>query len=107
MVGSSYGGITAVLASMRAAKPPLGLLLCAPALGRAEPPNLPLEQLVAVAPTTIIHGLGDDVVPIAWSRQFAAQTSAKLIEVDDDHRLSNSRPLILEELAALERAPST
>ncbi len=101
VVGSSYGGITAVLASMRARVPPRALLLCAPALGRDEPPNLPLEQLIAVAPTTIIHGLRDDVVPLDWSRVFAAQTGAKLVEVDDDHRLGESLEIMLSELAAL------
>jgi hypothetical protein len=42
-------------------------------------------------PTTIIHGLSDDVVPIEYSRRVAARNNMiELIEVEDSHRLSES-----------------
>ena len=76
---------------------PMGaLVLCAPALTRAEPPADRLE-LRPPCPTTILHGRHDDVVPIAVSRTFVAQYPAvRLIEVDDDHRLIRSSDLLVE-----------
>ncbi|PDH23287.1 MAG: hypothetical protein CND29_03575 [Marine Group II euryarchaeote MED-G36] len=42
-------------------------------------------------PTTIIHGVNDDIVPIDYSRQIAANNDMiELIEVEDGHRLSES-----------------
>jgi len=42
-------------------------------------------------PTTIIHGVNDDVVLIDYSRQIAANNDMiELIEVQDGHRLSES-----------------
>lgn len=51
-------------------------------------------------PTLIIHGLGDDTVPVEHSRRFAAgRANVRVIEVDDDHQLTTSLPLILDECA--------
>ncbi|MEQ1502902.1 MAG: YqiA/YcfP family alpha/beta fold hydrolase [Myxococcota bacterium] len=53
-------------------------------------------------PTTIVHGVRDDVVPIASSRAFSdGQRHVRLIEVDDGHELTASLPTIL---AAVDRA---
>jgi hypothetical protein len=42
-------------------------------------------------PTTIIHGVNDDIVPIDYSRQIAAKNDMiELIEVEYGHRLSES-----------------
>ncbi len=101
VVGSSYGGITAVLAGLAAATPLPGLVLCAPALERAEEPNSDPSRLGLAGPTVIIHGVDDDVVSIAVSRRYAARTGAKLIEVVDGHRLDQSRAQILAALASL------
>lgn len=40
-------------------------------------------------PTVVIHGLGDDIVPIDSSRAFVAARprSRRLVELDDDHAL--------------------
>ena len=39
-------------------------------------------------PTLIFHGLHDDVVPIAYSREFAAtRPHVRLVELDDTHEL--------------------
>ncbi|MEZ4365929.1 MAG: YqiA/YcfP family alpha/beta fold hydrolase [Kofleriaceae bacterium] len=52
-------------------------------------------------PTLILHGVGDDVVPIATSRQVAAaEPRVRLIELDDDHELGASIPRLLAEAEA-------
>lgn len=104
VVGSSYGGITALCAAIQvvdAGGSIGGLVLCAPALGRREPPA---NQLVlrAPAPTTIIHGTRDEIVPIAVSRDFVrANPTAQLIEVDDEHRLAEALPLVVDATRAM------
>jgi pimeloyl-ACP methyl ester carboxylesterase len=40
-------------------------------------------------PTLIVHGLNDDIVPIASSREFAARRNVDLHAVDSDHELMN------------------
>lgn len=46
-------------------------------------------------PTTIIHGTSDTVVPIDSSRRYVeGRANLRLIEVDDDHLLSRSLPVI-------------
>jgi len=91
LVGSSYGGAVAVLASMRAQIPLPGIVLCAPALHMTDEPG----GLRAMARTVILHGTADDVVPIAVSREYAERTGAELIELQDDHRLSHSDPVMI------------
>ena len=67
-----------------------GLVLCAPALMRFEPPADAM-RLYPPAPTILIHGRGDDVVPAQVSVDFAAEHPEVRLElVDDDHRLAAS-----------------
>ena len=48
-------------------------------------------------PSLIFHGLGDDVVPVELSRQFAvAHPNAALTEMDSGHELTN----VLDEIVA-------
>lgn len=98
VIGSSYGGATAIYAAMEhveAGGAVRALVLCAPALMRGEPPASE-RPAYAPAPTVIIHGTRDDVVPIAVSRELAARDArVELIEVDDDHRLSASDGLLI------------
>ena len=96
VIGSSMGGLMALL--LQNAKPErvAGLLLCAPALHRPAAAGLNPDKL---PPTQIIHGRFDDVVPIEASRQFGVP----LLEVDDDHSLSSSLPLIIAETAKLKK----
>lgn len=99
IVGSSFGGITAVLAAMQLPETVGALVLCAPALRHGG------ADLRAVAPTSIIHGTRDDVVPIETSRAFAAANpGVELVEVDDDHRLEASLPRIVDLVTAACRA---
>lgn len=50
-------------------------------------------------PTWLLHGLRDEIVPIEQSRRYAAARShVRLIELDDDHQLTDSLPRILDEV---------
>ncbi|MBX3156728.1 MAG: alpha/beta fold hydrolase [Deltaproteobacteria bacterium] len=53
-------------------------------------------------PTLILHGTGDDVVPVAGSHRFAAQAGphVRVIELDDGHELAASLPRLLAEADA-------
>ena len=102
VVGSSYGGITALCAAIlhvEAGGRLRGLLLCAPALGRYEAPADAM-RLYPPVPTVILHGLRDSVVPTRVSEEFAATYPEVRLElVDDDHRLNGS----LDRIIALTR----
>ena len=58
------------------------------------------QRVPPPAPITIIHGRFDDVVPIAHSREYAAQYPAqvKLIEVDSDHPLHDQLDLMWQQV---------
>lgn len=43
--------------------------------------------------TVILHSRADDVIPFADSEELARNSSAKLIEVGNDHRLADPEPL--------------
>lgn len=98
LVGSSYGGITALIGAIRhveAGGRVHGLVLCAPALGHVEPPADAM-RLYPPAPTILIHGRMDDVVPARVSEDFAAAfPDVRLVLVDDEHRLKASIDVIL------------
>jgi uncharacterized protein len=49
----------------------------------------------AVVPTWIAHGRADDTVDIELSRGWAARPGVTLLELDDDHQLVSSLPVIL------------
>ncbi len=111
VVGSSFGGIAGLIAVIEAHARGYavgGLLLCAPALELRQPPAdrmLDEGRLRAPVPTVVIHGRGDDVIPIAVSRRFAARSDhdarVRLVEVDDGHGLRDSHAVMLAELARL------
>lgn len=88
VVGSSMGGLMALLLQQENPGQVAGLVLCAPAIHRPSAKNLDLHKL---PPTVVIHGTEDDVVPLEVSRPFGK----RLIIVDDDHRLSKSMAEIL------------
>ena len=95
IVGSSLGGITAVLAARAVGVALPGMVLCAPALRYGIAATIPMAELGVPARVTIVHGLRDDLIPIEVSREYARIHGAGLIEVDDDHRLGNSIDAIL------------
>lgn len=94
VVGSSMGGLMALLLHQEVPAQIAGMLLCAPALHRPAAKGLSAENL---PPTKIIHGLNDSVVQITASRKFGVP----LLEVDDDHSLKNSLPIIVAETGGL------
>ena len=101
LAGSSYGGLTAAIIAMRMPDAFRGLLLCAPALHLVEPPVD--DKTVLVAPnglkTIIIHGLGDDIVPISCSIEYASRSSNEIVafhQVNDGHRLAESHRKIID-----------
>lgn len=52
-------------------------------------------------PTLVIHGVHDTTVPPSFSREFAATSGrVQLEEIDDDHRMADSVPLICERIFA-------
>lgn len=105
LVGSSYGGLAAVLLAARAPERVDALVLLAPALQLYEPPVVDPNRLFLprTVRATIVHGARDETVPIDCSRRFAARSGAavRLIEVDDDHRLAASLPVVIQAVRAL------
>jgi predicted esterase len=106
LAGSSYGGLTAAIVAMRTPHQFSGLLLCAPALHLKEDPVD--DETVLVAPkgmsTVIVHGIGDDIVPISCSIEYAERSGNDILQfhrVDDGHRLAESHSSILEGANAL------
>lgn len=103
LIGSSYGGLAALFVAAEAPERLSGLLLLAPALHWSEPPATHPERLCvpATLPTAVLHGVRDDVVPIAVSRALRDRCPHVVLhEVDDDHLLHAS----LERIVALARA---
>ena len=90
IVGSSFGGLCAAILADRHPERVSSLVLCAPALHREE-----AQDLSVPAGTVIIHGTLDDVVPIEASRAWAKHRKVYLAEVVDDHRLEESRDLVV------------
>jgi pimeloyl-ACP methyl ester carboxylesterase len=89
VAGSSFGGAVALeLLSSGAWKGPTVLMCPAHRLvaGRAwlPSPTLPADASRVV----VVHGRQDETVPIEHSRSLVKGTAAKLIEVDDEHRLA-------------------
>lgn len=88
VVGSSFGGAVAVALLQRGqwAGP---TLLLAPAVAELGVPLRLPDDL----PVWIVHGTGDDVVPVVSSLTLARSGTPALVrflEVNDDHRLSRT-----------------
>jgi predicted esterase len=85
LVGSSFGGAVAVALLQRGLWRGPTLLLAQAALRQGLRPQLPDG-----VPVWLVHGVRDEVVPLADSRALARAGSpelVRLIEVDDDHAL--------------------
>ena len=86
LVGSSMGGYVSTIASNQV--PVAGLMLLAP--GFYLDGYQVKDPSTACKNTTIIHGWNDETVPYQNSVKFAELHKAKLVLVDDGHRLSDS-----------------
>ena len=83
VVGSSFGGAVVLQLLTEGAWRGPTLLLAQAALKLDEDARLPDDL-----PVLLVHGRGDEVVPLRHSQTLAATSSrAKLVEVDDEHRL--------------------
>ncbi len=82
LAGSSLGAYVSALVSLQV--PIAGLFLMAPPI-RMEPAS-PLDA--AHVPTSIVHGWGDELIPAAQVVDWARERRARLLLVDDTHRLS-------------------
>lgn len=84
LVGSSFGGAVALALVQRELWHGPTLLLAQAGLRYGLEPQVP-----SGVPLLLVHATEDDVVPITDSREVAAANpSARLIEIDDDHALT-------------------
>jgi predicted alpha/beta-hydrolase family hydrolase len=83
LAGSSLGAWIAGVVSLQV--PVVGLFLMAPpiSLDAAHPLQ------AARVPTSIVHGWHDELIPVADVVEWARARSARLLLVDDSHRLSS------------------
>jgi len=92
VVGSSFGGIAGLVASIVAAREGVtipGLVLCAPALQLPPPPGT-TDDLTPPCETVAVHGTRDDIISIDIVRTWAKQHDVPMIEVDDVHGLPDA-----------------
>ena len=89
IIGSSLGGLMAVLYAARHPEQVRKLVLLAPAL--TLPEFFQVTAPISI-PCVIIHGTQDDIVPLGPARTLAEKffTDLTYIVVDDDHRLHKS-----------------
>jgi len=110
VIGSSLGGLTALMFAL--AHPELinALVLLAPAVGFRDESLFTEEQkrtlgaiyVPADIPTIIVAGIKDDVIPLSSIRALVQRSPDPdrilLHEVDDDHNLHQSLGLMLESI---------
>lgn len=96
VLGSSFGGAVSLELLRRGLWRGPTVLLC-PAHERVTErgwqhrhPGLAGVPDEVVATVLVVHGTSDETVPIEHSRRLVAGTRARLITVDDDHRLTRS-----------------
>lgn len=90
LVGSSMGGYVSTIASSQLQVD--GLFLLAPAFYLPNYNNQ--DPAPSAKQTMIIHGWGDDVVPVRNSIRFAELHRCDLHLLDGDHRLNDALPKI-------------
>jgi pimeloyl-ACP methyl ester carboxylesterase len=96
LVGSSMGGH--VSAAAAAILKPRGLFLLAPAFYMPGYEQYTPQDVAA--PTAIVHGWHDDIVPVASSIRWAGEHHAELHILNSGHRLEDQIPAILTLLRA-------
>lgn len=94
VLGSSFGGAVSLELLRRGLWRGPTVLLC-PAHERVTErgwqrrhPGLAGVPAEVVANVLVVHGTNDETVPIEHSRRLVAGTRARLVTVDDDHRLT-------------------
>ena len=87
LAGSSLGAYISARIALELAEagtPPRALFLMAPALRMGPLPDLDAPGV----PISILHGWGDELIPAADVIAWAQPRSARLLVVDDGHRLA-------------------
>ena len=100
LAGSSLGGH--VSAAAAATLNPRGLFLLAPAFYMPGYEQYTPQNVAA--PTAIVHGWHDDIVPVANSIRWAREQQAELHILNSGHRLEDQIPAILLLLRGFLRA---
>ena len=113
IVGSSLGGLTALMYAMSHPEMVHGLVLLAPAVG-IKIEDLFTEEHKRVMssvyipqgiPTKLIVGLRDEVIPLRSIREMIERSpepaNIQLLEVDDDHDLHKSLDLMLQAIGQI------
>lgn len=101
LVGSSYGGLAALVVATRHPARVAGLVLAAPAVILREPPVDDPDALVipASVPASVIHAPADAVIPFSASEALIRRSPhARLFAPDDDHLLQASMDLLISEV---------
>ena len=111
-VGSSLGGLTALMFADHHPELVQAMVLLAPAVGCREESLFTTEQkkilesvyVPAGIPTIIIAGIRDEVIPLSSVRAMVQRSpdpkAIQLHEVDDDHNLHQSLELMLQVIEA-------
>lgn len=91
LIGSSYGGLMAVIFALEHPDQVRKLVLLAPALLLEPLASLSALEPLSI-PTTVIHGTLDSVVPLEPVRAVVQRlfSNVKYYVVEDEHRLSKS-----------------
>ncbi len=82
LAGSSLGAYISAIASLQL--PVRGLFLMVPPLTMGPLPALD----AAAVPTSVVHAWHDELIPASGVIDWAGRRSARLLLVDDGHRLS-------------------
>lgn len=98
LAGSSLGAWISGQVSLQV--PAAALFLMAPPIAMGAAPPLDAARV----PTSIIHGWHDELIPAAQVVDWARARDARLLLVDDSHRLSDHVAASAEAFAALLRA---
>lgn len=98
LAGSSLGAWISGAVSRQV--PVVGLFLLAPPVRMRDAP--PMEA--AAVPTSIVHGWHDELIDPADVVAWVRPRNARLLLVDDDHRLSAHVPACAQAFAALLRS---
>lgn len=112
-VGSSLGGLSALLFAMKKPELVRGMVLMAPAVGFYDTSVVGKKELDMIRqtyiplgiPTTVIAAIHDDVIPLKNIEEMVDRSPGKdeinLIKTDDDHRLNQSLDILLNSLKSL------
>lgn len=95
LAGSSLGAWISGAASLQV--PVAGLFLMAPPIAMGEAPPLQAGDVL----TSIVHGWDDELIPATQVIEWARSRRARLLLVDDGHRLSDHVEASAEAFAAL------